>query len=209
MLGRIWGPLLIVYVVWGSTYLAIRVAVETIPPFLMASARFLIGGGVLYLVAAPRGDREGDPIGRPQWFGALVVGGLLLFVGNGGVSWAEQRVPIGVTALMIATIPAWMVLAAWMLDRERVRLGTVAGLALGFGGTVLLIRTGGRVVGRSTRPAPWSCWWPRCAGPRGRCSPGGCACPTGRWWPRRWRWYAAASCCWWWGRCPASGPACI
>jgi drug/metabolite transporter (DMT)-like permease len=152
VLGRIWGPLLIVYVVWGSTYLAIRVAVETIPPFLMASARFLVGGGVLYLVAAPRGDREGDPIGRSQWFAALVVGGLLLFVGNGGVSWAEQRVPIGVTALMIATIPAWMVLAAWLLDRERVRLGTLAGLALGFVGTVLLIRTGRR-GGGSVDPA--------------------------------------------------------
>jgi drug/metabolite transporter (DMT)-like permease len=152
VLGRIWGPLLIVYVVWGSTYLAIRVAVETIPPFLMAATRFLIGGAVLYAVAIRRGDREADPIGRPQWAAALVVGGLLLFVGNGGVSWAEQRVPIGVTALMIATIPGWMVLAAWVLDRERVRLGTVAGLALGFGGTVLLIRTGGH-GGGSVDPA--------------------------------------------------------
>jgi drug/metabolite transporter (DMT)-like permease len=152
VLGHIWGPLLIVYVVWGSTYLAIRVAVETIPPFLMASARFLVGGAVLYLVTARRGDREHDPIGWSQWFAALVVGGLLLFVGNGGVSWAEQRVPIGVTALMIATIPGWMVLAAWVLDRERVRLGTVAGLGLGFLGTVLLIRTGGR-GGGSIDPA--------------------------------------------------------
>jgi drug/metabolite transporter (DMT)-like permease len=90
--------LAIVYLVWGSTYLAIRFAIETLPPLLMASARFLLAGGLLYAWSRWRGAE------RPQgvhWRSAAVVGGLLLFVGNGIVVWAEQWVDSGLTALLV------------------------------------------------------------------------------------------------------------
>src|SRR5215831_12108118 len=89
---RIWAALGNVYVVWGSTYLGILVAVRTLPPFLMASIRFLIAGGLLYLWSIRRGDRETDRPGWKQWAAAAVVGFLLLVSANGMLAWAEQRV---------------------------------------------------------------------------------------------------------------------
>jgi drug/metabolite transporter (DMT)-like permease len=133
----------IVYVVWGSTYLAIGVAVETIPPFMMGAVRFLVAGTLLFAWSAARGHLQDDRIGRRQWGATAVVGGLLLTCGNGGVAWAEQRVPTGVAALVIATIPLWVAVIAVRISRERMRAGTVAGLVIGFGGTALLIRAGG------------------------------------------------------------------
>lgn len=132
-----------VYVIWGSTYLAIRVAVETLPPFLMAGARFMIAGAALLAFAIRRGDVEGDRVGWPQWRAAAIVGGLLLLGGNGGVVWAEQRVSSGVAALIVATVPIWMALFAARRDREGIRARAGIGLALGFAGTVLLARTSG------------------------------------------------------------------
>jgi drug/metabolite transporter (DMT)-like permease len=132
-----------IYLVWGSTYLAIRVAVRTMPPFLMASVRFLVAGAVLYAWAARRGDVEGDRIGWPQWRAATLVGGLLLLGGNGSVVWAEQRVPSGVTALIIATIAIWFALIAAAFGERPQWSRTVAGLALGLAGTALLVRAGG------------------------------------------------------------------
>jgi drug/metabolite transporter (DMT)-like permease len=132
-----------IYLVWGSTYLAIRVAVRTMPPFLMASVRFLVAGAVLYAWAARRGEAKGDRIGWPQWRAATVVGGLLLLGGNGSVVWAEQRVPSGITALIIATIPIWFALIAAAFGERRQWSRTVAGLALGLAGTALLVRAGG------------------------------------------------------------------
>src|SRR6266536_5822047 len=104
----IWLPLGAVYVIWGSTYLAIREAVLTLPPLLMASVRFVVAGALLFAWAIRRGDHEGDRPGWPEWRSAFIVGSLLLLVGNGGVVLAERSVPTGIAALVIATIPLWM-----------------------------------------------------------------------------------------------------
>ena len=127
-----------IYIVWGSTYLAIRFAIETLPPFLMASARFLIAGGLLYSWARLHG-RGARPTGE-QWRAAAVVGALLLLGGNGLVVWAQTRVPSGVAALLIGILPCWMVLFDWLRPRG-VRPGPqiVFGLALGLAGLVWLI----------------------------------------------------------------------
>ena len=119
MSARIWIALLIVYVVWGSTYLAIRIAIETLPPFSMGGVRFLIAGGLLYAWAARRGDREGDRPGWPQWRAAAITGAGLFLGGNGGVVFAESRIPSGVTALLVATLSLWMALFSWLFRGER------------------------------------------------------------------------------------------
>src|SRR3981081_2315903 len=95
----------VLYIVWGSTYLGIRIAIDTIPPLLMASVRFALAGVVLYAWAVRRGDSEGDRPGRRQWMATAVVGVLLLAGGNGGVTWGEQFVPTGIAALLIARVP--------------------------------------------------------------------------------------------------------
>ncbi|MBW3553603.1 MAG: drug/metabolite exporter YedA [Gemmatimonadetes bacterium] len=120
-----------VYLIWGSTYLAIRFAVETLPPFLMAGTRFLVAGAILY--AWRRAVGFPKPTGR-QWRGALVVGGLMLLGGNGGVVWAEQFVESGTAALIVATVPLWMVLMDWLrpggvAPRPGVWVGVLVGLA--------------------------------------------------------------------------------
>jgi drug/metabolite transporter (DMT)-like permease len=140
---KVWLALLTVYVVWGSTYLAIRVAVRTLPPFLMAGVRFLVAGGLLYAWAIRRGDAAEDPIGRPQWRSAFLVGGLLLLGGNGGVVFAERVVPSSIAALVVATVPIWMALFAARRGGERLLFKAVVGLALGLAGVVLLVRAGG------------------------------------------------------------------
>jgi len=104
---EIWVGLITIYIVWGSTYLAIRFAIETIPPFLMASARFTIAGLVLYIWRRLAGDPKPS---RREWISAGIVGLLLLMVGNGGVTWAEQTVNSGIVALLIGTVPLWVVL---------------------------------------------------------------------------------------------------
>jgi drug/metabolite transporter (DMT)-like permease len=136
---RIWTALLIVYVVWGSTYLAIRIAIETLPPFSMAGVRFLIAGGLLYAWAIRRGDRVHDAPGWPQWRAAAIVGAGLFLGGNGGVVFAETRIPSGVAALLVATLSLWMALLSWLAHGERPSRATAIGLPLGFAGTALLI----------------------------------------------------------------------
>jgi drug/metabolite transporter (DMT)-like permease len=136
---RIWTALLIVYVVWGSTYLAIAVAIETLPPFLMAGVRFLVAGGLLYGIAVRRGDHVGDAPGWAEWRAAAIVGAGLFLGGNGGVVFAESRIPSGVTALLVATLSLWMALLSWLFYGERPSRTTAIGLPLGFGGTALLI----------------------------------------------------------------------
>jgi len=127
-----------VYVLWGSTYLAIAVAIRTIPALLMAGARYLTAGALLYGWARWRGA------GRPlaiHWRSAVVVGGLLLLGGNGGLVWAEQRVPTGTAALLVSTVPLWMVLLDWLRPGgNRPAWKVVAGLALGCAGLILLLR---------------------------------------------------------------------
>jgi drug/metabolite transporter (DMT)-like permease len=126
-----------VYTLWGSTYLAILFAIETLPPFLMASTRFLVAGGILYGVMRMRGDAAPS---RVHWRAAFVVGTLLLLGGNGGVVWAEQRVPSGVAALLVAIVPCWMVLLEWLRrGGTRPTALVVAGLVLGTAGLAILV----------------------------------------------------------------------
>src|SRR6266852_1121301 len=106
---RIWLALGTVYILWGSTYLGIKYAIDTIPPILMGSVRFLVAGGVLYLLAIRSGDTRGDRLGARQWMAALLIGGLLLVGGNGGVILAEQYVPTGVVALPLAAPLCWAI----------------------------------------------------------------------------------------------------
>ena len=129
-----------VYVVWGSTYLFIRFAVETLPPFLMAGVRFAVAGAILYLWAKIRGAPT--PTGA-ELRGAAIAGLFLLLGGNGAVVWAEQRVPSGITALLVATVPVWMVLLDWLRPGGvRPRAGVFVGLALGLVGLGLLVGRG-------------------------------------------------------------------
>jgi len=133
----IWAGMLAIYIAWGSTYLAIRFAVETIPPFLMAAARFLIAGSILYLFRRLRKDPA--PI-RIEWRSAAIVGALLLVAGNGSVVWAETRVPSGIAALLVGSAPLWMVLIdALRPGRSRPHGWTIAGVVLGFLGIFVLI----------------------------------------------------------------------
>ncbi len=126
-----------VYTIWGSTYLAIRVAVETLPPFLMAGVRFLIAGSLLYAIARWRGA---PPPRRSHWRPALIIGGLLLLGGNGGVVWAEQVVPSGITALMVTAVPLWMVLLHWAGPGGVRPSGLeIVGLVLGLVGVAVLV----------------------------------------------------------------------
>lgn len=125
-----------VYVIWGSTYLGIRFAVETIPPFLMAGVRFLIAGGLLYGWLRARGAPAPSVT---QWRAAAIIGALLIGVGNGAVSWAEQTVPSGLTALIIALTPLWFVSIEWFQNAIRPTREVVIGLALGFIGMIVLI----------------------------------------------------------------------
>lgn len=139
-----------VYLIWGSTYLAIRYAIETMPPFLMAGIRFLIAGGLLYAFARFKGEQ---PMRAAHWKGAFIVGGLMLLGGNGGVVWAEQFVPSGLTALLISTTPIWMVLInSVMPGGERPGKWVVAGVVLGFGGLFLLINPAEAVSGKGVHP---------------------------------------------------------
>jgi len=129
-----------VYTVWGSTYLAIRVGIETIPPLLMASVRFLVAGTLLYGVSRLRG---GPRPTRGNWRATAVVGALLLLGGNGAVVLAERTVPSGVAALLVATVPVWMVVLDWLWrGAARPGLRVVAGLLLGIAGLGLLVGPG-------------------------------------------------------------------
>jgi len=134
----VWAALAVVYVVWGSTYLFILLAERTLPVFVMSSLRFLIAGGLLYVWAIRRGDREGDRPGWRQWAAASLVGGALFLVGNAGVAWAEKRVDTGIASLIIAAVPLWMALFDRAACGQRLSRTAVAGLALGFGGVALL-----------------------------------------------------------------------
>ena len=126
-----------VYVIWGSTYLAIRFAVETIPPFSMAGVRFLVDGGVLYAGCRAKGVTVPT---RAQWQASAVAGVLLLLGGNGAVVWAEQWVPSGAASLLVATVPFWMVLLEWLSGQgDRPRATVASGLLAGILGVWLLV----------------------------------------------------------------------
>ena len=134
-----------VYLVWGSTYLAIAVADRSLPPLLMLSVRFLIAGGIMLAWAAWRGDLRGALPSRREWGAAAVVGLLLLVIDTGGVALAEQRVPTGQAALLIASVPLFTALLDRTFFETKLPLGAVAGIGAGLLGVGLLVGTGGRI----------------------------------------------------------------
>lgn len=140
----------LVYIVWGSTYLAIRIGIESFPPLLLAGTRHLITGLILYPLLR---WKTGVQPTASHWRMSFITGFLLLFVGNGGVCIAERTVPSGVTALLVATVSLWMVLVDWLRPRgTRPVPQVIAGLILGFGGLALLV--GPKNLGGSGRVDP-------------------------------------------------------
>ena len=135
----IWLALGAVYVIWSTTYLAIRVVDETLPPLVAAGIRFLIAGAVLFALTVRRGDRAGDRLGRPQWRASAIVGLLLIVGGNGGVVWAETRIASGIAALIFATVPLWLVLLDRVVFGHRQGRAVTTGVVLGFAGTAALV----------------------------------------------------------------------
>jgi drug/metabolite transporter (DMT)-like permease len=129
-----------IYIIWGSTYLAIRYAIETIPPFIMGGTRFLVSGALLYLWARSRGASRPTKL---HWRNAIVAGGFLLLGGNGAVVWAEQFVPSGLTALLVSILPFWLVIIEWVRPpRKRPTGAVLVGLVLGFIGIIVLVGPG-------------------------------------------------------------------
>jgi drug/metabolite transporter (DMT)-like permease len=151
---RIWAALWIVYVVWGSTYLAIRVGIRPghgtgLPPLLLAGTRFTVAGVLTLAISVrrPAPDGRPDPLGRKQWGAAAVVGLALLLGGNGLVSIAEKRIASGVAAVVVATVPIWAAILGAVWGHERIGRSQAIGLALGFGGVAaLVLGTGGGKV---------------------------------------------------------------
>jgi drug/metabolite transporter (DMT)-like permease len=131
--------LAVVYVVWGSTYLAIAVAIRTLPPFTMLAFRFLLAGGILYAWSV---RRSGRPTAA-QWRAAAIAGGALLFLNTGIVAWAEGRLPTGLTALLAASVPLWIALLDRFVWKRPLTRGAGAGVALGALGVALLVLPGG------------------------------------------------------------------
>jgi drug/metabolite transporter (DMT)-like permease len=142
----IWAALSTVYVIWSTTYLAIRITNETLPPLVAAGTRFLIAGSALLAVTVRRGDVEGDPVSGRQWLAAFAVGALLIAGGNGSVVLAELTVPSGTVALIFALVPLWLALWDRFVGHRRLAIRVVVGLVLGFAGAALLVddaRVGG------------------------------------------------------------------
>jgi len=141
---RVWAALGAIYVIWGSTYLAIRLMVETVPPALGAGARFVLAGGAMLALLAARGRGLGVlAVTRSQLLWCGVIGTLLASGGNGLVTVAERDVPSGLAALLIASEPLWIVLLRRAAG-DRVAGATIAGVALGFAGVGVLLLPGGR-----------------------------------------------------------------
>ena len=128
---------LAVCLIWGTTYLAIRIALESIPPALIGGIRYTIAGGILSAVLYLRGERLPPP---SYWGGLTLVGAMMIAVGNGGVIWAEQWVPSGFAALLVAASPFWMAgIEALLPGGERLTVRVIGGLLIGFSGIVLLV----------------------------------------------------------------------
>jgi drug/metabolite transporter (DMT)-like permease len=136
----VWAGLAAIYVIWGSTYLGMELAIETLPPFLMASVRFLVAGAVLYAIFRPREK----PTLR-HWLSATIIGAFLLLGGNAVVGFAQTRIDSGVAALIVATIPLWFAVLDYVYTRRRLVPQALLGLVVGFAGIALLIRPGGDI----------------------------------------------------------------
>ena len=143
-----WSALWTVYLVWGSTYLAIRIVVETIPPLASAGVRFLLAGLIMYVFLAIRGGFSRMKVTLPQLGASTLIGSALLFGGNGIVTIAEQSVPSGLAALIIASVPLWVVVLRALFG-DRASGGTLIGVAVGFAGVGLLVASSGGAAGGS------------------------------------------------------------
>lgn len=135
----IWLGMLVLYVVWGSTYLGIAIAVDSIPPFLMAAVRFLLAGTVLMAWSIAREGRSFIVPTRREWRDSAIVGALLLGGGMGMVAFGEQTVPSGIAALLIAMMPVWVAILGGIFLGERLPRLAVIGIAIGFAGVAILV----------------------------------------------------------------------
>jgi drug/metabolite transporter (DMT)-like permease len=142
----VWSALWVVYIVWGSTYLAIRVVVETLPPLLAAGARFFLAGAILYAVIALRKGFAAIKVSKRELGASALVGAALLLGGNGLVSLAEQEVSSSLAALIIASTPLWVILLR-KLAGDKISRGTLVGVAIGFVGVAMLVLPGGESNG--------------------------------------------------------------
>jgi drug/metabolite transporter (DMT)-like permease len=140
---KVWIALATIYVVWGSTFLAIAVVVRDLPPFLAMAMRHLAAGALVFAWVMMR-RRETEPLGWKQWGAAFVFGGALFLVGHGLLAWAQQEVPSGIAALLVGTIPLWFAILARIFLGERLGGRALAGLALGFAGLFLLVDPSGQ-----------------------------------------------------------------
>ena len=132
----IWSALSAVYLIWGSTYLAIRFTVETTPPFISAAGRFIISGAFLCVWRSFAGDPHPT---REEWRNASIIGIFLLVGGNGGVVWASQFIPSSLAALLVATVPLWMILFDALHHGDKPGRTALGGIGVGFCGAVLLV----------------------------------------------------------------------
>ena len=139
----LWVNLAVIYVVWGSTYFGIAIAIETMPPFLMAAIRFGVAGLVLLAWDLLRNPASRRLPTRRQVLDSAIVGGLLLGIGNGFVVFGEQTVPSGIAAILIAMMPLWFALLGWIYLRERLPRTVALAVAVGFAGTAFLILPSG------------------------------------------------------------------
>jgi drug/metabolite transporter (DMT)-like permease len=145
---KVWAALVIVYVFWGSTYLAIKYVVDSAPPFIGAGTRFLVAGLIMLVVVLALRGRAALRMTRAELGNGVLVGVLLLCGGNGVLAIGEQRVPSGLAALIIASVPLWIVVLRTALG-DRPRLATVLGIVLGLAGVAVLMLPGGSVTGTS------------------------------------------------------------
>jgi drug/metabolite transporter (DMT)-like permease len=136
--GRVWLALLTLYFVWGSTYLGIAIAVQTLPPFVMASVRFFTAGLILLIWSVAREGRAFEAPTRREWRDSAIVGALLLGGGMGMVAFGEQTVPSGITALLVAMMPVWVAVLGRIFFGERLPRLAVGGIVVGFGGIAIL-----------------------------------------------------------------------
>jgi len=136
---RLWAAMATLYLVWGSTYLGIAVAIETIPPFLMLAIRFVIAGSLLLGWELLRGNLLRSRPTRRQVRDASIVGALLLGIGNGFVAFGELTVASGIAAVLIALMPIWLAVLGWVYFRERLPIAVVGGIVLGLAGVTLLV----------------------------------------------------------------------
>jgi drug/metabolite transporter (DMT)-like permease len=137
---------LAIYVLWGSTYLAVRILVQTIPPLFGAGARFCIAGAILYVGSILAGEAHPS---RREWRGITALAGLMILFAYGGLFWAEQTLPSGLTSVLVATIPVWtLLIEAFIFKKRRLTGGAFTAILLGFVGVVILV--GDRGAGHIT-----------------------------------------------------------